>query len=40
VIQHRSLGLIDSHAHIQGKEYTGEAEAVIQRAVKQALSKL
>ncbi|MGB7947062.1 MAG: TatD family hydrolase [Candidatus Binatia bacterium] len=27
-----SLGLIDSHAHIQGKEYSGEAEAVIQRA--------
>ena len=26
------LGLIDSHAHIQGKEYTGETAAVIQRA--------
>ena len=24
--------LIDSHAHIQGKEYAGEAEAVIERA--------
>jgi TatD DNase family protein len=24
--------LIDSHAHIQGKEYVGEAEAVIERA--------
>jgi Tat protein secretion system quality control protein TatD with DNase activity len=24
--------LIDSHAHIQGKEYAGEAEAVIARA--------
>jgi TatD DNase family protein len=32
VIQQSSLGLIDSHAHIQGKEYAGEAEAVIQRA--------
>jgi TatD DNase family protein len=30
--QHASLGLIDSHAHIQGKEYAGETEAVIQRA--------
>jgi TatD DNase family protein len=27
-----SLGLIDSHAHIQGKEYAGETAAVIQRA--------
>ena len=26
------LGLIDSHAHIQGKEYAGETAAVIQRA--------
>jgi TatD DNase family protein len=26
------LGLIDSHAHIQGKEYTGDTAAVIQRA--------
>jgi TatD DNase family protein len=26
--------LIDSHAHIQGKEYAGEAEAVIARAYK------
>ena len=24
--------LIDSHAHIQGKEYAGETEAVIARA--------
>jgi TatD DNase family protein len=29
-----SLGLIDSHAHIQGKEYQGEAEEVIRRAEK------
>jgi TatD DNase family protein len=28
----QSLGLIDSHAHIQGKEYVGETEAVIARA--------
>ena len=26
------LGLIDSHAHIQGKEYAGETAAVVQRA--------
>jgi TatD DNase family protein len=26
------LGLVDSHAHIQGKEYTGDIAAVIQRA--------
>lgn len=30
--QQNSLGLIDSHAHIQGKEYTGEVDAVIGRA--------
>jgi TatD DNase family protein len=28
----QSLGLIDSHAHIQAKEYAGEIEAVIGRA--------
>ncbi len=28
----KSLGLIDSHAHIQGKEYAGETAAVMQRA--------
>jgi TatD DNase family protein len=32
VVQQSSLGLIDSHAHIQGKEYAGETAAVIQRA--------
>jgi TatD DNase family protein len=32
VVQQSRSGLIDSHAHIQGKEYTGEAETVIQRA--------
>lgn len=30
--QQNRLGLIDSHAHIQGKEYTGEVDAVIGRA--------
>ena len=30
--QQASLGLIDSHAHIQGKEYAGEIEAIVQRA--------
>ncbi len=30
--QQNNLGLIDSHAHIQGKEYTGEVDAVIGRA--------
>jgi TatD DNase family protein len=28
----QSLCLIDSHAHIQGKEYAGETEAVLERA--------
>lgn len=32
MVQQSSLGLIDSHAHIQGKEYAGETAAVIQRA--------
>jgi TatD DNase family protein len=32
VVQQSSLGLIDSHAHIQGKEYADETAAVIQRA--------
>jgi len=31
-MQKSGLGLIDSHAHIQGKEYTGDTAAVIQRA--------
>ena len=30
--QQNRLGLIDSHAHIQGKEYAGEVDAVIGRA--------
>ena len=28
----QSLGLIDSHAHIQGREYAGETEAILERA--------
>jgi TatD DNase family protein len=32
VAQQNRLGLIDSHAHIQGKEYAGEVDAVIGRA--------
>jgi TatD DNase family protein len=33
-------GLIDSHAHIQGKEYAGEAEAVISRAREAGVEKI
>ena len=32
--------LIDSHAHIQGKEYAGEAEAVIKRAHAAGVGKI
>jgi TatD DNase family protein len=32
--------LIDSHAHIQGKEYVGEAEAVIERARAAGVEKI
>jgi TatD DNase family protein len=32
--------LIDSHAHIQGKEYAGEADAVIARARDAAVEKI
>lgn len=32
--------LIDSHAHIQGKEYTGEREAVIARAREAGVEKI
>jgi TatD DNase family protein len=32
--------LIDSHAHIQGKEYAGEAEAVISRAREAGVEKI
>ncbi len=40
MIQQSSLGLIDSHAHIQGKEYSGETEAVISRAVEAGVDKI
>ena len=32
--------LIDSHAHIQGKEYAGESEAVIARAREAGVEKI
>ena len=35
-----SLSLIDSHAHIQGKEYAGEVEAVIARAREAGIDKI
>ncbi|MEX0804310.1 MAG: TatD family hydrolase [Candidatus Binatia bacterium] len=35
-----NLGLIDSHAHIQGKEYAGEVEAVIARAREAGVGKI
>jgi TatD DNase family protein len=34
------LGLIDSHAHIQGKEYSGEVEAVIKHAREAGVDKI
>jgi TatD DNase family protein len=34
------LGLIDSHAHIQGKEYAGETAAVIQRASEAGVEQI
>ena len=40
MIQKSSLGLIDSHAHIQAKEYSGETEAVISRAVEAGVDKI
>jgi TatD DNase family protein len=38
--QHTKLGLIDSHAHIQGHEYSGEAEAVVQRAREAGVDRI
>lgn len=38
--QQSSLGLIDSHAHIQGKEYVGETAAVIQRAAQAGVEQI
>jgi TatD DNase family protein len=40
VAQQSSLELIDSHAHIQGKEYVGETAAVIQRAAEVDVEKI
>jgi TatD DNase family protein len=40
MIQQSRLGLIDSHAHIQGKEYSGETEAVIKRAGEAGVDKI
>jgi TatD DNase family protein len=36
----QSLGLIDSHAHIQTKEYAGETEAVIGRARESGVEQI
>jgi TatD DNase family protein len=38
--KHESLGLVDSHAHIQGAEYADEAEALIQRAREAGVEKI
>jgi TatD DNase family protein len=35
-----TFGLIDSHAHIQGREYAGETEAVIARAHEAGVDKI
>src|SRR5262245_66456541 len=40
VAQQSSLGLIDSHAHIQVKEYAGETVAVIQRAAEAGVEQI
>jgi TatD DNase family protein len=39
-MRHSRLGLIDSHAHIQGKEYAGETAAVIQRASESGVEQI
>jgi TatD DNase family protein len=39
-MQQGSLRLIDSHAHIQGKEYTGETAPVIQRARESGVAEI
>jgi len=36
----KSLGLIDSHAHIQGKEFVQDLSAVIERAQEAGLEKI
>ena len=40
MFQQSNLGLIDSHAHIQGKEYAGDTEAVIDRAGEAGVDKI
>ena len=35
-----SLGLIDSHAHIQGSEYASEVEAVVKRAQEAGVERI
>jgi TatD DNase family protein len=35
-----NLGLIDSHAHIQGSEYAGEVESVVKRAREAGVEKI
>ncbi|MGH7827542.1 MAG: TatD family hydrolase [Candidatus Binatia bacterium] len=38
--QGENLGLIDSHAHIQGPEYAGEIEAIVQRAGEAGVERI
>ena len=40
MFQPSNLGLIDSHAHVQGKEYAGDTEAVIDRAGEAGVDKI
>ena len=40
MFQQSNLGLIDSHTHIQGKEYAGDTEAVIDRAGEAGVDKI
>jgi TatD DNase family protein len=39
-VTQESLGLIDSHAHIQGKEYAGETSAILQRAREAGVERI
>jgi TatD DNase family protein len=40
VKERSNVGLIDSHAHIQGSEYEGEVEAVVERARVAGIEKI
>jgi TatD DNase family protein len=40
MIPQASPGLIDSHAHIQGKEYSGEVDEIIRRALDAGVGKI